>query len=81
MRRPGAMLDADHERWHYTKPLDAAELVRQYDAFAALVEATGAEISWIPDDEANGTVDDLADSVFTEYATYKTNKADNKHKL
>ncbi len=61
MRRPGAMLDADHEQWHYTKPLDAAELVRQYDAFAALVEATGAEISWIPD----GAADDLADSVFT----------------
>lgn len=65
MRRPTAMLTADHERWHYTKPLDPAELTKQYEAFAALVAASGAEISWIPEVDATGAVDDLSDSVFT----------------
>lgn len=61
MRRPGAMLTADHERWHYTKPIDAGALVAQYDRFVALVEASGAEIVWL----AERDDDDLADSVFT----------------
>lgn len=60
MRRPGALLTADHDRWHYTKPLDAARLAEQYAAFADAVAASGAEIVWLPDDD-----DDLADSVFT----------------
>ncbi len=61
MRRPGAMLTADHQRWHYAKPLDAAALIEQYDRFVSLVEASGAEIVWLPDSDG----DDLADSVFT----------------
>ncbi len=61
MRRPGAMLTADHERWHYTKPIDADALVAQYDRFVELVEASGAEIVWL----AERDDDDLADSVFT----------------
>jgi dimethylargininase len=61
MRRPGAMLAADHERWHYTKPIDADALVAQYDRFVELVEASGAEIVWL----AESDDDDLADSVFT----------------
>ncbi len=65
MRRPGAMLTADHERWHYTKPLDPVALTQQYEVFAELVAASGAEIFWMPEHDAVGAVDDLADSVFT----------------
>jgi dimethylargininase len=65
MRRPGAMLTADHERWHYTKPLVTSALIRQYEMFAELVTASGAEIVWVPDVDPTGVVDDLADSVFT----------------
>ena len=61
MRRPGAILTADHRRWHYTKPLNADRLVEQYDTFVDLVSAGGAEVVWLADDDA----DDLADSVFT----------------
>lgn len=60
MRRPGAILSADPQRWHYAKPIDAAALSAQYADFVELVEASGAEIVWFPDD-----ADDLADSVFT----------------
>ena len=60
MRRPGALLSADHERWHYVKPVNADALSKQYDRFVELVEATGTEIVWFPE-----TDDDLADSVFT----------------
>lgn len=60
MRRPGAMLHADHDRWHYTKPLDPVALVQQYDTFTQLVLDSGAEILWLDDAD-----DDLADSVFT----------------
>ena len=44
MRRPGALLSADHERWHYVKPVNADALSKQYDRFVELVEATGTEI-------------------------------------
>lgn len=60
MRRPGAILEADHERWHYAKPIDAAALSVQYDRFVELVESSGATILWLPEAD-----DDLADSVFT----------------
>ena len=65
MRRPGAILTADHERWHYAAPIDAEALNRQYRAFVDLVEADGAEIAWLPDGDGDGNTDDLADSVFT----------------
>lgn len=65
MRRPGAILTADHERWHYAGPIDAAALVAQYDAFAELVAASGAHIVWFPERNDDGSIDDLADSVFT----------------
>ncbi len=63
MRRPGAILDADADAdaWHYSKPLDPAALVAQYEALVDLITASGARIHWLPDDEADG----LADSVFT----------------
>jgi len=60
MRAPGAILAADHERWHYAKPLDPDALGHQYRTFAELVAASGAEIVWLPDGD-----DDLADSIFT----------------
>jgi N-dimethylarginine dimethylaminohydrolase len=60
MRAPGAMLSADHERWHYAKPLDPEALGVQYRRFADLVTGSGAEIVWMHDGD-----DDLADSVFT----------------
>ena len=59
MRRPGAILGADHERWHYTKPIDGDRLTAQYQTFSDAVAASGAEIHWLADVE-----DDLADSVF-----------------
>ena len=60
MRRPGrATLEADPALWHYAGPLDAGRLVGQYDAFAACVADSAAEIEWMPDAD-----DGLADSVF-----------------
>ncbi len=60
MRRPGALLSADHERWHYASPIDPEALGAQYDALVAAIASSGAEIVWFDDRD-----DDLADSVFT----------------
>ena len=60
LRRPGAILHADHELWHYGSPINAKALDAQYDNFVSLVAASGAEISWFDDAD-----DDLADSIFT----------------
>lgn len=60
MRRPGAILTADHRRWHYAGPIDAEALAAQHQSLVDLVAADGAEVVWLP-----GEVDDLADSVFT----------------
>ncbi|MYA34242.1 MAG: amidinotransferase [Gemmatimonadales bacterium] len=61
MRRPGrATLEADPERWHYAGPIEPERLLRQYDAFAKCVAASGAEVEWI--DAAAG--DGLADAMF-----------------
>ena len=68
MRRPGpATFGADPVRWHYAGPLDAHRLARQYDAFAALVADSGAEIEWIPERE-----DGLADSIFVFDPSFMT---------
>ena len=61
MRRPGAILSADPEVWHYAKSLDPEALTAQYNHFVSLVEGSGAEIVWLPEDPYDG----LADSVFT----------------
>jgi len=61
MRRPGAILTAEANEWHYSKPIDAGALAAQYEAFTDLVEGAGAEIHWLPEDDLDG----LADSVFT----------------
>jgi len=60
MRHPRAILVADHERWHYTKPINPDALVEQYEVFARLVADSGVQIEWLPEID-----DDLADSVFT----------------
>ena len=66
MRRPGAILTADHRRWHYAAPVDPEALSDQFRAFADLVAADGAEIVWLPDTGPDGSSDDdLADSIFT----------------
>ena len=61
MRRPGAILNAHPDEWHYAKPIDADTLIAQYEAFADLLEASGARIVWVGEDDGDG----LADSVFT----------------
>ncbi|MCP4486019.1 MAG: hypothetical protein GY820_01650 [Gammaproteobacteria bacterium] len=61
MRAPGnAIFNADPKKWHYAKEIAASKLLAQYQAFFTLIEASGAEILWLNDDE-----DDLADSIFT----------------
>ncbi len=61
MRRPGAILTASADEWHYAKPINAGGLRSQYEAFVELLEAAGVQIRWLADDETDG----LADSVFT----------------
>lgn len=61
LRAPGAIRNADHERWHYAKPIDGAALAAQYSSFADILTAHGTEIVWFDDDDG----DDLADSIFT----------------
>ncbi len=61
MRRPGAILTANADDWHYAKPIDADALLAQFEAFAEVLEASGVRIEWLPEDESDG----LADSVFT----------------
>ncbi|MCZ0936547.1 MAG: arginine deiminase family protein [Gemmatimonadetes bacterium] len=61
MRRPGrATLEADPERWHYAGPIEPDRLLRQYDAIAECVAASGAEIEWIEGPQDDG----LADAMF-----------------
>ena len=60
MRRPGAILAADAAAWHYAKPIEPTAMSRQFEAFAALLEAEGATIHWLDDRD-----DGLADSIFT----------------
>lgn len=61
MRRPGPSLaGANAAEWHYGPTFDGEKAVRQYQAFADLVSASGAEILWLEDDG-----DGLADAMFT----------------
>lgn len=55
-----AMRGADPARWHYGPTFDPARAAAQHQAFADLVAASGAEVSWLPAED-----DGLADSVFT----------------
>lgn len=70
MRRPGpSLLAADPKTWHYGPTFDAKKAIEQYDAFAALVEKSGAEIIWI-EDKGDG----LADSMFTQDPSFVTDQ-------
>ncbi len=60
MRRPGAILSANATEWHYAKEIDPHALSSQYQAFIDAVEASGAEIIYLPEHD-----DGLADSIFT----------------
>jgi len=68
MRRPGkSLLKADRETWHYNHLFNAEKAITQYDQFASLIERSGAEIIWIPDND-----DGLADAMFTRDASLIT---------
>lgn len=70
MRRPGkSLLAADPQEWHYGPTFDAPKAIEQYQAFAQLVERSGAEILWL-EDEGDG----LADSMFTQDPSFVTDK-------
>ncbi|TCT44511.1 N-dimethylarginine dimethylaminohydrolase [Martelella mediterranea] len=61
MRKPGAsLLQADPAVWHYGETFNAQRAISQYDRFADLVAASGAEIIWF-EDKGDG----LADAMFT----------------
>ncbi len=61
MHRPGAdMANADPAVWNYGSALDAETLASQHAAFTAIVEASGAQVEWLPDGHEG-----LADAVFT----------------
>ncbi|WP_375688573.1 dimethylarginine dimethylaminohydrolase family protein [Pseudooceanicola sp. LIPI14-2-Ac024] len=61
MRRPGPSLRAANAgEWHYGPTFDAEKAIAQYDRFADLVAASGAEILWYEDGG-----DGLADAMFT----------------
>ena len=70
MRRPGAsLMAADAGEWHYGDGFDAARAIAQYDAFAGLVAAGGAEIIWIKDGG-----DGMADAMFTHDPSLMTDQ-------
>ncbi|MCC0030571.1 MAG: amidinotransferase [Brucellaceae bacterium] len=70
MRRPGAsLMAADAGEWHYGAGFDAARAIEQYDAFAGLVVAGGAEIIWIEDGG-----DGMADAMFTHDPSLMTDR-------
>ncbi|WP_455190009.1 dimethylarginine dimethylaminohydrolase family protein [Foliimonas ilicis] len=55
-----AMAGADPNQWHYGPGFDPAKAANQHDALTKLIEASGADIEWLTDEQ-----DGLADSVFT----------------
>lgn len=70
MRRPGpSLVSADPARWHYGPTFNGEKAVSQYQAFAGLVEASGAEILWL-EDKGDG----LADAMFTHDPSLMTDK-------
>jgi N-dimethylarginine dimethylaminohydrolase len=70
MRRPaGSLTSADPAVWHYGPTFDGEKAIRQYGAFARLVEQSGAVIDWIED-----RGDGLADSMFTHDPSLMTDR-------
>lgn len=72
MRAPGAILNADPDVWHYSKPIDPDALTAQYRQFVDLVVADGADVVWMDDSGSDGQDDGLADSVFTYDPSFVT---------
>lgn len=67
VRRPDAILSADHETWHYARPIAAGPLAEQFEHFVDLMATAGVEVSWLSDEP-----DDLADSIFTYDPSFVT---------
>ncbi len=71
VRAPGAMLHADHRRWHYRAPIEPARVTEEHRRFVEALRSHGVEVSTLdaagpPDPDAPPPPDDgLADSVFT----------------
>jgi N-dimethylarginine dimethylaminohydrolase len=59
-RASSAMRRADAKEWHYGPKFDPAQAAAEHDRLVELVQASGAAIDFLPDDD-----DGLADSVFT----------------
>lgn len=72
LRRPGAILTADHRRWNYSRPLNPVALAGQYREFVELVRRSGAAIEWIDQDETADVACGLADSIFTYDPSFVT---------
>ncbi len=70
VRAPGAMLHADHRRWHYRAPIEPARVTEEHRRFVEALRAHGVQVSTL-DAPATGDAgapppdDGLADSVFT----------------
>lgn len=65
VRRPTALLSADHERWHYRRPIEPDRVLDEHAQLVAAMAAAGVEVEWMDDDP-----DELADSVFTFDPTF-----------
>jgi N-dimethylarginine dimethylaminohydrolase len=66
LRRPDALLRADHHRWHYRRPVRVEATARQHAEFTDALVAAGVQVDWLDgDDDDDDPTDDLADSVFT----------------
>ena len=68
MRAPGpALAQADAGAWHYGPGFDPARAATQHAALAAIVEASGARIHWMP-----SGADGLADAMFVQDPSFVT---------
>ena len=70
MRAPGvAMAKADPKDWHYGPGFDPARAGAQHAELARIVQASGAEIHWLPSED-----DGLSDAVFVQDPSFVTHK-------
>lgn len=68
-RASSAMRRADRKEWHYGPGFDPARAAAEHDGLVKLVEASGAAIEWLTDED-----DGLADSVFTHDPSLMTDR-------
>lgn len=67
MRAPGpALAAADPAQWHYGPLFDPARAAQQHARLAQIVEASGAQIHWMPSE------DTLADAMFVQDPSFVT---------